>query len=159
MGGDAKYIYPNKFPWVEATHLNSEVKSYISRYVGTVCCEGSSSQLGILLVLSAHQDLWSKYADAFLKAINSLKLLDIEDAISKVRAAESGRSSGQMGAYIDGLLQEDSTQGLDESSEGFFSDPINWILLAVVVLGLLFYIKKKKSQKRKKRLRKRRRRK
>ena len=24
MGSDAKYIYPNKFPWVEATHLNSE---------------------------------------------------------------------------------------------------------------------------------------
>ena len=157
MGSDAKYIYPNKFPWVEATHLNSEVKSYISRYVGTVCCENSSSQLGILLVLSAHQNLWSKYASIFLKAINSLKLLDIEDAISKVRAAEFAKTTGQRGAYIDGLLQDDAMEGLNEGFGSFLDDPFNLLLLGAALLALIaFYIiKKRRSKKKKRRLKRR----
>ena len=160
MGSEAKYIYPNKFPWVEATHLNSEVKSYISRYVGTVCCEDSSSELGMLLVLSAHQDLWSKYADIFLKAINSLKVLDIEDAISKVRAAESAKATSQMGAYIDGLLQDDLTAGLDSNDSSFFDDPLNLLALGVGLLALIaFYILKKRKSKTKRRRLKRRRKK
>ena len=157
MGSEAKYIYPNKFPWVEATHLNSEQPSYISRYVGTVCCEDSSSQLGMILVLNAHEDLWSKYADIFLKAINSLKLLDIEDAISKVRAGESAKATSQMGAYIDGLLQGDSDmKGLNKSSGSFLDDSFNLLLLGLALLALItFYIIKKRKSKKKRRLKRR----
>jgi len=153
MGGEAKYIYPDKFPWVEATHLSSEMKSYISRYVGTVCCENSSSKLGMLLVLSAHQEAWSKYADIFLTAINSLKVEDIEVAISKVRATEAGKASNQMGAYIDGLLQEDAMAGpVGQTGDSFMDDPLSLILLGVILLALIaFYILKKKKSKRKRR--------
>ena len=155
VGNEAKYIHPNRFPWVEATHLNSEIESYISRYAGTVCCEDSSSQLGMLVVLSAHQDLWSKYSDIFLKTINSLKIKNIEEAISKVRASESAKATNQMGAYIDGLFQEDSAQSNSNSS--FLDDPLNLFLLGVILLALLaFYIiKKRKSKKKKRRLKRR----
>ena len=154
--GDAKYIYPNKYPWVEATHINSEVESYISRYAGTVCCENSSSQLGMLVVLSAHQDMWSKYADAFLRAVNSLKVLDIEDAISKVRVAESKNATSGMGGYIEGLLQEDGVEGTEDSGS-LLDDPLSLMALGLGLLALIaFYIlKKKKSKKKRKRLKRR----
>ena len=111
----------------------------------------------MLLVLSAHQDLWSKYASVFLKAINSLKLLDIEDAVSKVRVAESAKTTSQMGAYIDGLLQDDAMEGLNENSGSFLDNPFNLpLLISALLAPIVFYITKKRRSKKKKRRLKRR---
>ena len=157
--GEPKYIYPNKFPWVESTHLNSEIKSYISRYAGTVCCEKRPQQLGILVVLSAHENLWSKYAPIFIKAINSLRVLDIEKAISKVRAADSKRAGNEMASYIDTLFKEDLEEAGQDSSSPLNS-PFNLALLGIGLLALLalFILKKKaRAKKRRRKLRRRRR--
>ena len=153
-GAEAKFIYPNKYPWVEATHLNSEIQSYLTRYVGTICCDDSSSELGMLVVLSAHQEHWSKYADIFLRAANSLKVLDIEEAISKVRAANAAKAAREQRAYMDSLLQDDPTQNSKKEESSFLDDPMNLLLLAIALGACLalFVIKKKKSRKRKRRL-------
>lgn len=158
--GEPKYIYPNKFPWVESTHLNSEIKSYISRYAGTVCCEKRPQQLGILVVLSAHENLWSKYAPIFIKAINSLRVLDIEKAISKVRAADSKQAGNEMASYINELFKEDSEKAGREDSFSSLSSPFNLALLGIGLLALLalFILKKKaRAKKLKRKLRRRRR--
>ena len=152
-GSEPKFIYPNKYPWVEATHLNSEIISYLTRYAGTVCCDDSSSELGMLVVFSAHQEHWSKYADAFLRAINSLKVLDIEEAISKVRAANAAKAAREQRAYMDSLLQ-DSPPNSKKKDSSFLDDPMNLLLLVIALGAIIAYvlIKKKKSRKRKRRL-------
>lgn len=150
---ESKLIYPNKFPWAEGIHKNSEIKSYISRYVGTVCCKDSSSKLGILVVLSAHEDHWKKYAPIFLTAINSLSVLDIEEAISKVRASEALGGAGAMNLYMDALLDEGEGGGAlsDAGPNSTLSDPLTWGVLGLAVLVVLVLLVLKRKKKRRKR--------
>ena len=149
----AQEVFINKYPWVDSVHKNSEVKSYISRYVGTVCCEDSSSKLGILIVLSAHEDHYTKYSPIFIKAINSLKVLDIEEAIVKVRAHEAMNRSDGMDNYINSLINDEEPPIDEESFLGLNLSPAN---LALLVLGLialtaLFLLRKKRKRSRRKR--------
>ena len=139
----AKYIYPSKYMWVDSIHKDSEVKSYISRYAGTVCCEDSSSKLGILLVLSAHEEHWKKYARLFLEAINSVKVLDVEKAVSKVRAEEAAQSQAGMDGYLEGLLEEEDQSAFGDQEgggEGILSDPVNLMIFGLVGFGALAYL-------------------
>ena len=154
---EAKEVFLNKYPWVDGIHENSEVKSYISRYVGTVCCKDSSSQLGILIVLSAHKDHYTKYSSIFLKAINSLRVLDIEKALPKVRASEAMGKAGDMSGYIDGLFEaEDSLINPDETFLGLKLSPANLALLALGLGALsLLWLKRKKRKKSRRKKRKR----
>lgn len=152
---EAKKVFINKFPWVDSIHKNSEVKSYISRYAGTVCCKNSSSQLGILVVLSAHQDHYTKYSGDFVKTINSLRVLDIEKAIPKIRAAQAAGDGGAgMSDYLEGLFDDSSSADLNSGeSKGkiFGMKPSQLALLAVVFLIVLFvlFTKSRKGRRRK----------
>ena len=156
---EAKEVFIHKYPWVDGIHKNSEVKSYISRYVGTVCCKDSSSQLGILIVLSAHEDHYKKYSAIFIKTINSLKVLDIEKAIPKVRASEAMNGAGDMTDYVEGLFDNSHEPPMDE--EGFFGlklSPTNLGLLALGLLALLvLFLKRKRKKGKQKRTQKRKR--
>ena len=159
--GEAKQVFINKFPWVDSIHKNSEVKSYISRYAGTVCCKDSSSQLGILVVLSAHEQHYTKYSGDFVKTINSLRVMDIEKAIFKVRAAQAGGAGAGMSDYLEGLFEEDSAADREGAgSEILGLKPAEFGALAAAVLAVLAYlfIRKRRGLKRR-RKRKRRRRK
>ncbi|MCY4321589.1 MAG: hypothetical protein OXC37_04205 [Bdellovibrionaceae bacterium] len=145
---EAKEVFINKYPWVDGTHKNSEVKSYISRYVGTVCCQDSSSQLGILIVLSAHEDHYKKYSPIFIKAINSLKVLDIEKAIVKVRAEEARSNADNMSDYI-GQITDGEEELMDgDTSLGLNLSPLNLSLMALALLALYFafLLRKKRKQ-------------
>ncbi len=158
----AKVIFINRFQWVDSIHKNSEVKSYISRYVGTVCCQGKSSQLGILVVLSAHQDHYTKYSNIFIKTVNSLKVQDIDKAISKVRAHQ-GQAEGQMTDYLGGLFDDSDGEGLDDTNatdDKLFGLDIKQLgaLAGVAVVFFMYFIIKKGSKKSRSRRRRRRRR-
>ena len=149
---EAKEAFINKYPWVDSIHKNSEVKSYISRYVGTVCCKDSSSKLGILIVLSAHEDHYTKYSSLFIKAINSLKVLDIGKAIVKVRASEAMNEANDMAGYIDSLLTEEEPL-MDK--EGFLglnlsSESMALLILGLIALSTLFLLRRKKRKKKRK---------
>lgn len=149
---EAKEVFINKYPWVDGIHKNSEVKSYISRYVGTVCCEDSSSKLGILIVLSAHEEHYTKYSPIFIKAINSLKVLDIENAIVKVRAEEARSNAEDMSDYIGEIT--DNEEGIDaQDSPGLNLSPLNISLMTVGLLALAYFflLRKKKSRRHRKR--------
>ena len=154
---EAKEAFINKYPWVDSTHKNSEVKSYISRYMGTVCCEDSSSKLGILIVLSAHEDHYTKYSPIFIKAINSLRVLDIEKAIVKVRAHEAMNETAGMTDYIDSLL--DGEEALMDEEAGFLGLKLNSGNMVLLTLGLIalsaFLLLRRKKRKKKKRQRRR----
>ena len=156
---EAKQVLINRFPWIDSVHKNSEIKLYISRYAGTVCCEDSSSKLGILVVLSAHQDHYKKYSGDFVKTVNSLRVLDIEKAIPKVRASQAAGSGAGMSDYLEGIFDDDSQADL-EGAEGeiFGLKPTQWGLLGLVLLAGLSYfiIRKRKGKKSGKRSRSRR---
>lgn len=141
----AKKVFINKFPWVDSIHKNSEVKSYISRYAGTVCCEGASSKLGILVVLSAHQDHYTKYSGEFVKTVNSLRVLDIEKAIPKIRAAQATGAGEGMAGYLEGLFEDDSEADLSEESVEIFGlkpAQLGALALAVLVVLVAYLISK-----------------
>ena len=149
--GDAKKAFINKFLWVDSIHKNSEIKSYISRYVATVCCENTSSKLGILVVLSAHQDHYTKYSADFVKTVNSLRVMDIEAAISQVRASQAGGGAEGMSSYMDSLFADDTEADLGASGqEGVLGlSPMELGGLGLIALAGLgyFFIKKRKGWK------------
>ena len=156
----AKEVFLNKFPWVDSIHKNSEVKAYISRYAGTVCCPNASSKLGILLVLSAHQDHYTKYSGDFVKTINSLRVLDIEKAVSKVRENQATGSEAGMSSYLEGLFDDDSQADLAKGPAGakiLGLKPIQWALMGLVGLAGLGYlfIRRRKGRGRSRRSRRR----
>ncbi len=149
---DAKDVFINKFPWVDGIHKNSEIKSYISRYVGTVCCDNSSSKLGILVVLSAHEKHYTTYSKEFIKTVKSLRVMDIEKAISKVRAAQATGSGADMASYLEGIFDE-SEADLEAGDGGKLLglDMTQWGSLGLVALtGLVYFIIKKRKRKRRK---------
>lgn len=151
---EAKEVFLNKYPWVDGVHKNSEVKSYISRYVGTVCCKDSSSQLGILIVLSAHEDHYTKYSPIFIKAINSLRVLDIEKAVVKVRTHEAMNRSDDMTDYIGEILGEEKPLIDEDSFLGLNLSPTSLALLIMGLIALSFLLllrKKRKGKKKRKR--------
>ena len=152
----ARRVFINRFHWVDAIHRNSEVKSYISRYAGTVCCENNSSQLGILVVLSAHQDYYQKYSGDFVKAVNSLKVMDIDKAVEAVKAAQDSGEGEAMSSYLEGLFDEG--MGGPQDGEGYSGmkifgvDPIYIGIGGFAgVLALLWSLSKKTGRKRKRR--------
>ena len=152
---EAKEVFINKYPWVDGIHKNSEVKSYISRYVGTVCCKDSSSKLGILIVLSAHEDHYTKYSPLFIKAINSLRVLNIEEALVKVRASEAMNRANNMANYVDSLLGDEEEALIDEEDNflGLKLSPFNLALLIIglIALSALWLLKKKRKRRKKRR--------
>lgn len=155
----AKQIFINKFPWVDSIHKNSEVKSYISRYAGTVCCKDSSSQLGILIVLSAHQDHYTKYSKSFLDTVKSLRVLDIEKAIPKVRASQLAGSGEGMSSYLSGLFEDEGSAGFEGGSGGgkvLGMDLGQWsVLILILLAGLTYFLIKGKGKRGRRRRRRR----
>ena len=143
----AERVFINKFPWVDSIHKNSEIKSYISRYVGTVCCKDSSSQLGILIVLSAHQTHYKKYSADFIRTVNSLKVMDIEKAISKVRAAQAAGGGG-MSQYLEGLFEDDTPANLKNADTGLLGLKPSQLagLIAAVLVALSYFIIRKRRK-------------
>ena len=149
--GEVKKTFINRFPWVDGIHKNSEVKSYISRYAGTVCCKDSSSKLGILVVLSAHQDHYTKYSGEFVKTINSLRVMNIEKAIAKVRANQSSGVEADMSSYLEGLFDDSQGEAIKGTSSKIFGLNFSQLaLLGLIFLIILIYLimKKKKGKNR-----------
>ena len=146
-----KKIFIHKFPWVFGIHKNSEIKTYITQYVGTVCCEDTSSKLGILVSLNVNEEHYTKYSRDFLKIVNSLKVMDIEEAIAKVRAAQA-MGEGMEG-YLEGLFDEDLEDSSDGQGEDIFGldNKKKLGLMGLAALGGLIAYRILKKRGRKKR--------
>ena len=152
----ARQVFINKFPWIDSIHKNSEVKSYISRYAGTVCCENTSSKVGILVILSAQQDHYTKYSAGFVKTVNSLRVQDIEKALPKIKASAAQGSGAGVENYLEGLFEEEPV-GVEGEAGGLFGLPVEQVALPVAAaLGGLGYYLIKRRKRRKPALRRRR---
>ena len=56
--------------WVDGRHLSSELPNFYTRYLAT-----TKSSIAILVTFSAHKTEFSKYSPAFIRAINSLRVI------------------------------------------------------------------------------------
>jgi len=152
-----KVVINNHF-WVDGFHKESEIPAYYTRYIVTTCCEkNKSAKLAILATYSAHVNHYTKYASDFLKSINSLRVLNIDKAISKMQELGAGENLGSISSYMEDLideaeLQNEGTQqddwlfGLDQTQAGV----IFLILISVLTYGAIKFRKKKKNRKNRK---------
>ena len=59
--------------WVDGQHLHSEIPQFYTRYLAT-----TKRSIAILVTFSAHKEVFTEYAPAFLRAINSLRVIATE---------------------------------------------------------------------------------
>ncbi len=131
--------------WVDSIHLGSEVQTYYTRYAATV-----RDNLGILVTFSAHKDHYSKYANDFMKAIQSLKVIAPKDlgalAGSKVRGSKRDIFAGGLSDVIPEGMYGDLEAESEMGSSGFMGalgtkGLIGILLLLITGLGVFIYTK------------------
>lgn len=74
-------------PWVDGMHLGSEIPSYYTRYLVTV-----KNRLAIAVTFSAHKSHYTKYAQDFLKSLESLRVTAPKDLFSTTQIEMKGPS-------------------------------------------------------------------
>ncbi len=147
-----KKVFINNHAWVDGFHKESEIPSYYTRYIVTKCCQNEPSKLAILVTYSAHLNHYTKYASDFLKSINSLRVLNIKKAISKMKDLGTGENLGSVSSYMEDLLDEESLEGEGRGSGTLFGlTGSQFGLLLLIALGLGFYAFIKTRKKGKKR--------
>ena len=125
-------------PWADGFHLESEIKNYYTRYLGS-----TKKGLAALVTYSAHKTLWKKYAADFNKSIDSLQLLNVEQALRSIRAARGKKGKGGgIRDYLDALIGDGDIEGLDDGEEGFIGRHKDKIIgggAGAVAVGTLLY--------------------
>ncbi len=76
-------------PWVDGFQLGSEIPNYYTRYMATI-----KDRIGILVTFSAHKKYYSKYANDFFKAIESLRVLVTAQSLSSGQVGGAGGMGG-----------------------------------------------------------------
>ena len=77
---EVKIVKPRKIAnhdWVDGQHLSSEIPHFYTRYLAT-----TKRSIAILVTFSAHKASFTKYSPAFLKAINSLRVIATDDLLN-----------------------------------------------------------------------------
>lgn len=147
----SRQVFINNQPWVDGFHKGSEVPSYYTRYLVTVCCDNSQTKLAILVTYSGHKDHYTKYATSFLKSIKSLRVINSKN-FGKIKGLGSGESIGNVAGYMEGLIEgdlEDEDITKDDSSFSIVQQGIPLGLGALAVITFLI-IRRRKSKKKKK---------
>jgi len=100
----------NNHLWADGFHLASEIPLYYTRYLGS-----TKSGLAVLVTYTAHKNLWKKYATDFNKSILSLRLLNVEEAIRKLRAMKQHQIGGRsIRDYLEDIIgATDGEEGLE----------------------------------------------
>jgi hypothetical protein len=64
--------------WVDATHRDSEIKNYFTRYLATV-----KDGIAVAVTFTAHKDSWTKYTMDFFSAASSIKVIAAKTMIGQ----------------------------------------------------------------------------
>ena len=149
-----KQKFINRQPWVDGFHKGSEVPAYFTRYMVTKCCDNSAMKLGILVTLSAKDTHYTKYANKFLKVINSLRVLDINKTLKEMQALGKGENMGSISKYIEEIMSgeddEINPEGKGTLLFGMDGFSLSLLGLALLIALLLLSRKLRKRKKQKK---------
>ena len=146
----AKKIMINNQIWVDGFHQESEIPSYYTRYVVTNCCSNQPQKLAILITYSAHQSHYAKYANDFVKSINSLRVLNVKKGISEIKELGTGENLGSVSSYMENILNGDDMDGdMGGSSSkilGLDSTTFGAVTLMILGAGSYLFIRKRRKK-------------
>ncbi|MBL7542945.1 MAG: hypothetical protein JNL11_03970 [Bdellovibrionaceae bacterium] len=130
----------NNLLWVDGFHLGSEVQNYYTRYIAAI-----KEKIAVLVTFSAHKDFYTKYAQDFFNAVNSLNVIATKNTMQDPSIQGSGGTLGPIntgqnqGIDIPGF--EPIQQPQKKNNKFFFI--VGAIVFAAVGLLLLLRMKKK----------------
>ena len=135
----------NKHLWADGFHLASEIPNYYTRYLGS-----TKKSLAVLVTYTAHKKKWSKYAKDFNRSIQSLRFLDVEESIRKIRVARKNQLGGKgIRDYLEDIIGDGNLE--DEPPQKTINIPQVLgglaLLIVLAVLALRFLKRDKKSSK------------
>ena len=142
----------NSQPWVDGLHKGSEVPAYFTRYMVTKCCDNSAIKLGVLVTLSAKDAHYTKYANKFLKVINSLRVMDLNKTLREMKGFGKGESMGSISKYIEEVMAVDEDE-INPEGEGtllFGMDGFSLSLAGLALVTTLLLIARKLKRKKQK---------
>ena len=127
-------------PWVDGLHRGSEVPTYFTRYLVTKCCNKSAIKLGILVTLSSQKDHHTKYANDFLKVINSLRVMDLNKTLRNLKSFGKGENMGQISKYIEEIVAGSEDDINPEGEGGLLFGLDGMALSALGLSGLIAFL-------------------
>lgn len=134
----AKRKLINNYQWIDGLHLESELPKYYTRYIVT-----TKSNLAVLVTYTAHQSVWTKYSPDFEKSINSIRLLNVSEALRKIRIAKSKNRkipATSARSYLGNLLtDEESLLGEDTSNGSYTATSIKVVSGLAFISALIFF--------------------
>ena len=135
----------NRHLWADGFHLSSEIPNYYTRYLGS-----TKQGLAVLVTYTAHKKKWSKYAKDFNKSIQSLRFLNVEESLKKLRLARRNQLGGKsIRDYLEDVIGDGV---LEDEDQSFMSKHFNKVIGGgvgggILLLLLLRYLaRKRKSQ-------------
>jgi hypothetical protein len=131
-------------PWVDGFHKSSEVPNYLTRYLAT-----TKGKIAVLVTFSAHQLYYSKYAQDFLRAIGSLRVIAPKE--NPNRGGGAG-GDGPFGLATNpdlsgGMVLPGEEQGAGGSGGALGTKTKTVLALAVILAAIGFYMLVKKGKK------------
>lgn len=138
----------NSHPWADGMHLQSEVPNYYTRYVAT-----TKDDIAVLVTFSAHKTHYSKYAQDFFRAIESLKVVWTKTSRGAANRGPLGQGGGLLGSGSGGGAVgfdlpdegENLGEGGDLTTQAVFG------IAALLVVAAIFLLMRKKKPAKKKR--------
>ncbi len=132
--------------WVDGLHLGSEVENYYTRYLAT-----TKGQIAMLVTFTAHKEHYSKYANDFIRAIQSLKIIAADEILAGSSNGLKRREQDLYALPVGGALGDSlGDEGMYEDDNTRSGGKTTKILIGLLLLaagGFGFYLlnKNKKS--------------
>lgn len=137
--------------WIDGMQEGSEIAAYFTRYMATI-----KDRIAILVTFSAHKEHFSKYANDFRQAIESLRVVATKDLLNGDRGG-SDAPHGTIGAPIGQNIPSGSFEGeglqMDDLAARNRKKNLKLLLFAVILGaagGYLYWQSKKNTKKKKK---------
>ena len=133
----------NDQEWVDSLHLGSEIPGYYTRYLGTI-----KDKLAILVTLSAHQKSYSKYANDYFRAVESLRVVATKDLLNPKTLVSIKPNGEKLGtANPVGPPPTDDGPPAPDEGGGFGSNPaILGGVFLLLVAGIYLFLRKNKKK-------------
>lgn len=134
--------------WVDGLHLGSEVENYYTRYLAT-----TKGQIAMLVTFTAHKEHYSKYANDFIRAIQSLKIIAADEILAgssnQLKTREQDLYALPVGGVLGDSLGDEGMYADDNTESGGSSTKILIGLLLLISGGFGFYLLNKGKNRRK----------
>ena len=154
-------IKVRKHPWIDSFQGDGFVPDMFSRYVATVCCEKSKEKFHIIVSFYAHKEVYTKYANQFLRSIKSLELAkNVTKTLERIRK-HTDQDTRDMMSYLERILYESDSEGApalenNKSGSRFLTGLLIFgFILLCSAFYFLYYRKIKRRRREESRARKR----